>query len=458
MIETIIQLSTPRAVSAIHIIRVSGNRSLDFLKRHTGVGPWKARRVYCTDFFIGGKRVDNIICFYFKSPHSYTGEDMVEVHCHGSLLIVNEIIKAGIQMGFQLAAPGEFTKRAFLNGKLDLEQAEAVDVLIKSKNNYLKKNALAILEKKSSLRFDKLKEEILDIVSNLETAIEFPEQDTELPKERERVYKNYMKKLLNLKSYFSILIDNYTKGKKIDEGIKIAIIGRPNTGKSTLMNSLLREERVLVSEIKGTTRDFIKEEIFIDGFPILLYDTAGIRETSNLLEQKGIDKTIALVKEVDIIIYLLISSECLDSYNGILREMNGKSSLFYLNKIDLLSKKEIIEFKHTARKNGIHLKHSVCLLKNESSKIIEMDISKLIQNKFHFNEKEIALLNERQKFIMEKILEKLSYICGLLGRFEGEEIIIEEFNTIKSFLNELNLDYNNDEVFDKIFSKFCIGK
>ncbi len=459
--DTIIQLATPFAVSAIHIIRISGKEALPFLRNATGLKKVEPRRVYYRPFAHKNKTLDQVLCFYFKSPHSYSGEDMVEIHTHGSLHVVDSVLKAGVASGLRLAEPGEFTRRAFFSGKMTLEQSEAVDALIRSRSDFFRDNALRILENKASLRFADIKTEILDILSDLESAIEFPEDrigDDFV--EKKKLYSRYESKLKKLLIHFERLTSNYDKGKKLDTGIRVALTGRPNAGKSTLMNALLREDRVLVSEIQGTTRDYVKEEIRVDGHPVFLYDTAGIRETDGELEKKGIEKTRLLLKEVDIAVVLLYGRDCFEAFKDLLSRPSGSGPrlLAYLSKSDLLSKIELEKLTAEANKIGFQIVSALNLLEKKSAEKVESDLSKLIQENFFVDTRETALLNERQHWVSVRILERLGKILSLLGKHENEEIIIEEFQELQGHLDELNLSFENEEVFDDLFKKFCIGK
>ena len=455
--RTIIQLSTPRAVSAIHILRLSGSRTKKFLLDHSRIKKIEPRRVYYSPFNNGDLVVDQVLLFFFQAPFSYTGEDMGEIHCHGSLLIVEEILKIALKAKLELADPGEFTKLAFLNGKLNLSQSEAIDVLIRAKSESRKKNALNILEKKVDFGFSDIKLEILNILSEFESAIEFPEEGDVVGSDRKKVFKRYIHRLKIILRYFTDLVNNYQKGMKIEEGIKIAIGGCPNAGKSTLMNAMLRKDRVLVSEIEGTTRDYVKEEIHLNGFPILLYDTAGIRETKDRIETAGIKKTTEVLKECDLQLFLISENDSISTVKKQLDE--NRPFLIYLNKTDILSVSQKSLIKETLKKKNLPLTNEISLLDKKAVAAIEKDISKVIEKEFELNDKEnLSLLNERQKIISERILGKLKEILKLLKAGENEEVLCEEFYLLNVDLDALNLAVDNEELFDHLFKQFCIGK
>ena len=452
--KTIIQLSTARAPSAIHVIRFSGAKTVPFLVAHTAIEKLAPRRVYYSSFCNGDKVLDRVVCFYFKAPHSYTGEDVGEIHCHGSPLIVDEILHAGIVDGLCPASPGEFTKRAFLNGKLSLEQAEAVDAVIRSRTDYLKDNALRILEKKTSLNFSSIREKLLSILAEFESAIEFPEEGEVVT--RTHSYRKYQAEVTSLLEYFERIAHSYNRGKKIETGIDVVIMGRPNTGKSTLMNRLLREERVLVSDTLGTTRDFIKEEIRLGEFPVLLYDTAGLRHTQDIIERAGIEKAMNVFKEADVSIFLATSEACLEE---ILRlSPNRERMLIYLNKIDRLSSSAAQQIRTTFEKRGYIIRRSISLFDDECVTAVEKDLLLLMRRHFSLPNNDLSLLNERQKHITDRIIDALKGIQHLLDLRESEEVITEEFALLNRHLGELDLSVENEEIFDTLFSRFCIGK
>jgi tRNA modification GTPase len=456
--KTILHRSTPYATSALHVVRVSGPKAFPFLTSHTKLKKIVPRKVYVCSFFHQKKLIDRVVCFAFKNPHSYTGEDMVEIQCHGSLSIVDQILRLGLKFGLSLAEPGEFTQRAFLNGKISIEQAEAVDTLIRAKSSFFRDNALKILENKASLKLTDVKNQILEILSDFETAIEFPEDlVAEVLTHKQKLYSRYEKKVTLLKTYFQNLFEQFSKGKKIDSGIKVGLLGRPNAGKSTLMNGLLREERVLVSDIQGTTRDYVKEEILLNGVPVILFDTAGLRETNEDLERLGISKTKTLIHSLDILIYLIYSPECLKEYEKLEKPV-GVPILFFLSCADKLSTQEKTYLTKLAKEINILFTREVCLLNSEDISLLEKDLSNTISNSFSIDPSQLALLSERQSLVVEKLLTQITHIENLLKQLESEEIVAEEFRLLKNLLDEMGLDYDSDEVFDKLFKKFCIGK
>ena len=467
--NTIIQLSTPRIVSAIHIIRISGNQSLWFLKEHIFVKEIIPRKVYISSFYIKNQLIDQVLFFYFKAPFSYTGEDMIEIHTHGSLLIVDQILQEAVQKGILLAQRGEFTARAFLNGKVSIEQTEAINTLINAKTDYIKSNALKILEKKSSFQFKDVHEEILEFLAEIESSIEFPEEDIpEIDETKEKLYARYLKRINHICQYFQKIIANYSKGKVIENGIACAIVGLPNVGKSTLMNILVKDERVIVANEAGTTRDYVQETIKIEHFTLKLFDTAGIRETISSTEEKGIKKSLEILKNTP---FLIVLADSKDTFLNIinrmkkddllLKEVNADLHfLWYINKADLLSlveKKEIIDI---ASKHNILITNFISLKDNslKNFKDIEADLLKMLKENYWIDEKELALLNERQAIVASNLLKQFIYIEKIMKIGESEEIVAEEMRNSIDLLKELNLQFDQEIVFDKLFKDFCIGK
>ncbi len=463
--QTIIQLATPRATGAIHIIRISGDKSLAFLKKHITLKEIKPRKTYYTSFYHQKKIIDKLIFFYSASPYSYTGEDMVELHVHGSLLIVEEVLKIALEEDLVLAEPGEFSERAFLNGKMTLEMAEATNGLIHTRSSYLKENALRILEKKSSLEFAHLENLIQSMMAELESSIEFPEEDIpEIDKSREELYFNYLKKIEEITEYFEKIASNFLIGSSVSEGIKVGFLGAPNVGKSTLLNTLLQEDRVLVSPEAGTTRDFISENFTIDEFPLLFLDTAGIRKTQKSLEKKGILKTLEIIKKCEIIIILLDSLQGLEKIiaPSFLEKnhLQDKHFLVYINKTDILLSEDLKRIKKKVQEKNLQVKNSFSLIEKPevSRKIIITDLKEILDAHFQIPQGELALVSHRQYIIVNRLIEKLSKVKQVIKNLAGEEIVIEEFRKLKDDFSELNLNTDQEEIFNTLFRQFCIGK
>lgn len=456
---TIIALATPLSVCAIHLLRISGPASPAFLREATGLAELVPRRVYTRTLRLEGKLLDRVVCFYFQGPASYTGEDLVEIHCHGSPLVAQSILKAAIRWGLSPAAPGEFTRRAFLNGKLTLEQAEAVDGLIRSASEFTRDNALRILERKESLRFRQARETIVDFLGDLETSIEFPDHDAEeVFKERAKLYGRLKERLHSLEAFLGNLERNYEQGRKLEEGIRVVLLGRPNAGKSTLMNALLREDRVLVSPMAGTTRDYVREKVLITGIPVSLYDTAGLRESGDELERRGIEKTRKICASADLALILVHESACLRELEGFPDLPPPERRLTLLTKVDLLDAGALHQLSSECEAAGFPAALGANLLEPADLARIETSLGALLVSRFSLAPDALALLNERQSFVARKILLKIPGLLSLLEAGSGEEIVVEELRMLKDHFAELDLEWGTDEIFNAIFSRFCIGK
>ena len=463
--ETIIQRATPLAASAIQVIRISGLLSHKFILKHTNIHKLKYRHVYFQPFFYYDQKhqqksiIDHVVIFTFKAPHSYTGEDMAEIQCHGSPLILQQILNLALESGLTLAKPGEFTKRAFYYGKMTADETQAINALIQSKTNFAKKNAIKILEKQVSFNFDELEKKILNIISHLESKIEFPEEkDVEFNSQSQQ---EYIDQLTDIQNYFKSLSKKYLTIQKLENGLKIGILGKPNVGKSTLMNLLLSEERVIVSDIAGTTRDIIKETISIGDYKCQLYDTAGIRKTNDYLEKLGIDKATQFAKTLDLFILVLSSPEDILELNQFRQQYPNIDYLAYINKKDILSNSTIQLIKSSANKNKLNIKEIICAHKQNTYSLLSSHLKEWIHSKYiseSENDKSIALLNKQQQQIATRIIQLIQAIIEKIKQHESEDILIEEFYQLKSYFDELTLNISHEKVFDTIFSTFCIGK
>ena len=394
--------------------------------------------------------VDEVLVSFFKSPKSYTMENMCEINSHGGNIIVHKILELCLKNGAVLAEPGEFTKRAFFNGRIDLAQAESVIDVINAKSKREAVEGIKQLEGALSKRIKDIKSDILEIMTNIEVSIDYPEYDTPAVLEDDLKEKigNSKQKLIDLEKSFE-------NGKIIKNGIKTAIIGRPNTGKSSLLNAVLMEERAIVTEYEGTTRDTIEEMVSIKGIPIQLIDTAGIRSTSDEVEKIGVEKSKRIAKVADLVICLIDSSLNITPLDEeILNSISPENAIIILNKSDLVSKidKEDIrlkKFKHIIK---------ISALKNEGLEDLYNEIEKM----FHFSEinfdNDILITNERHKDLIRLAIEHLDNAENSLNAGMPIDIIAISLKNVLEDLGKITGEEATEEIIDEIFSKFCLGK
>ena len=346
LFDTIAAISTPRGEGGIGIIRISGDKSFEILERifntknpNRDLGFYKFNYGFIHD---NGKIVDEVMAVRMKAPKTYTCEDVVEINCHGGHLISEKVLELVLKNGARHAEQGEFTKRAFMNGRIDLSQAEAVMDIIHGKTE--KSISLSLEQLRGDLR-DKIasfKKALLDVTAHVNVVLDYPEEGIDDP-----LPSNLRENLENVYAEADRLISSYDKGKKIKEGIKTVIAGKPNVGKSTLLNSLLKEERAIVTHIPGTTRDVIEEIINIKGIPLVLTDTAGIRKTEDIVENIGVEKSKKFIENADLVLLVLDASRELESEDReVIEEIqnHNKKTIVLLNKIDLERKIELEEF------------------------------------------------------------------------------------------------------------------
>ena len=447
--DTIVANATPLVPSGVAIVRLSGKKALEIGKTIFKTSKEiKARVAYFGKFYDNENNlIDEGLFLYFKAPHSFTGEDVVEFHTHGSIPVVKKLINEAIKLGARLAQPGEFTRRAFLNGKIDLTQAEAIAQLIEAKTEKASKVALNILEGKLSKQINQLRDKLLHIESLIEAELNFPEDIDAIPLETIKPDLEFMIENINR------LIKTYKKGRLITEGIKLAIVGRPNVGKSSLFNAFVGYERAIVSDIKGTTRDFIEEEFNIKGFPIKLIDTAGIREAKDKLEKIGIQKAKEKIYEADIILFVFDASVGItEEDKQVFNEIKHKNVIIIGNKIDLgieeksiknyFENKEVI-FTSSKTQEGLSLLEEKIVENLGLLEDTDIDI--------YINIRHLEAL-EKAKKILEKILSKLSF-------YEYQkEILMLEIREATYYLKEIIGEIHTEELLGNIFSSFCIGK
>ena len=397
-----------------------------------------------------GKIIDEVLVSYFKAPKSYTTENMCEINSHGGNVIMRKILQICLENGAELAEPGEFTKRAFLNGRIDLSQAESVIDIINAKSEREAKEGIKQLEGYLANSIKEIKNIILDIMTNIEVSIDYPEYDT--PEIIDEEVKNKidisLKKLTTLEKSF----DN---GKLIKEGIKTVIIGKPNAGKSSLLNAILKEDRAIVTEYEGTTRDTIEEFVNINGIPLKLVDTAGIRNTENEIEKIGIEKSIKYAKEADLTILIIDVSKKLEQEDlEILKIVNSKKTIIILNKMDL--NQEISE--NTAELSNFQNIVKISALKREG---IE-DLYKKINDLFNFNQinidTDIVITNERHKKQIQSAINNLNKAKESLNLNMPIDIVAISLKNVLENLGEITGEEASEEIINEIFSRFCLGK
>ena len=397
-----------------------------------------------------GKKVDEVLVSYFKEPKSYTAENMCEINSHGGIVVMREILELCLKNGAELAKPGEFTKRAFLNGRMDLSQAESVIDIINAKSNREALEGMKQLEGFLAEEINKIKEELLKLMANIEVSIDYPEYDTP-----EVIEEEILKTIENSINKLNKLEKSFDNGKLIKEGIKTAIIGRPNAGKSSLLNAILKEERAIVTEYEGTTRDTIEEYVNINGITLKLIDTAGIRTTQNEIEKIGIEKSKKMAKEADLVIYIIDASKDLNEDDEeILNIVIPKKTIIILNKLDLVpkidEKTEIIKNFENVVKISALKKEGIDDLYNKITELFNLDVINV--------DNEIVITNERHKKIIKDAIINLNKSKEALKNNMPIDIIAIGLKDVLTNLGEITGEEASEEIINEIFSRFCLGK
>ncbi|HEU4472124.1 MAG TPA: tRNA uridine-5-carboxymethylaminomethyl(34) synthesis GTPase MnmE [Flavisolibacter sp.] len=452
--DTIVALATPPGVGAIGVIRLSGQKAVDivnalFPSRDLTAQP--SHTLHVGLLKNSAQVLDEAVVSLYRSPRSYTGEDVVEISCHGSPFVQQQVIEACIDGGARLAKPGEFTQRAFLNGKMDLAQAEAVADLIASNTEASRKTALNNIRGGFSHSLRHLREQLLQFSALIELELDFSQEDVEFA-DRSRL----MQLVKDAQVQTGQLVQSFRLGNVIRNGVSVAIVGRPNAGKSTLLNALLNEDRAIVSDIPGTTRDTIEEVINIDGILFRLIDTAGIREhTADVIEGFGIEKSRQKMKQADIVIYLFDVNETTpEDLQQTVREMEGSNITFLLagNKLDNpvgQSAREkfsgIAGIIYLAAKTGLHLE----VLKERMIDLVLRDAA---------GSENVIVTNARHYHSLLQVTHALKEVEeGLVNRLPGDLLALDIRRCLQ-YLGEITGEITNEDQLDYIFSKFCIGK
>lgn len=436
---------------------MSGEKSFEILekifepKKKQSIEEIKGYTIKYGNIVENGEVVDEVLVSYFKAPKSYTTENMCEINSHGGTVIIRKILELCLKNGADLAEPGEFTKRAFLNGRIDLLQAESVIDVINAKSEREAKTGIKQLEGYLSKEIADIKKEIMEVMINIDVSIDYPEYDTPdvTNKQIEKMLENVQKKLEKLEKSF----DN---GKIIKEGIKTAIIGKPNAGKSSLLNAILKEDRAIVTEYEGTTRDTIEEFVTINGIPLKLVDTAGIRNAKDEVEKIGIEKSREIASTADLVIALFDSSKDLDDEDlEILEIAKNKKSIIILNKMDLATK--INEQNEKIKQTNAPI-IKISALKKEGIEKLEEEITKL----FNLNEinldNEIVITNARHKNLISKAIENVKKTKETMKNEMPLDIVAIFIKDILEDLANITGEIVTDDIIDEIFAKFCLGK
>lgn len=457
MEKTIVAISTASGNGGIGIIRLSGRQTFDIIdKIFIPKNKSKDIKGYTMKYgnIVNPKNneiIDEVLVAYFVAPKSYTTENMCEINSHGGTVVEKRILELCLENGAELAEPGEFTKRAFLNGRIDLSQAEGIIDLINSKTEMEAKESINQLEGNLSKKIKKIEQKMLDIMVNIEVTIDYPEYDVE-----EVTNSEALKKLNEIHNLLNELENSFNKGKIIKDGIKTVIIGKPNAGKSSLLNSLLKEDRAIVSDIAGTTRDTIEEYLNIDGIPLKLIDTAGIRDTENTIEKIGVEKSKKLVNDADLIIAIFDISGSLDEDDRkIIELIRDKKAIILLNKVDVL-------------KNNNKMEEEIKKLNKPVIKISakeEMGLENLydeIKKMFELNEissnNEILITNERHKNQIIKAKQNILDAIKTVRNNTPVDIISIYINQAMEDLGEITGVNVSENIINEIFAKFCLGK
>ncbi len=459
--DTIAAIATASGDGGIAVIRISGEKSLTIIDqifsksgKDIEIENYEAHHLYHGHIIEEetGKMLDEVLCVVMKSPNSYTGEHMAEIHSHGGNLVPRKILDLLFKLGARPANPGEFTLRAFLNGKMDLAQAEAVTDVVNAQTEQGLKQAELQLEGALSSKINNYKSNLADILAEIEAQVDFPEEDIDsIAKER------LISKTNELIENISILIKSYEEGRIIKNGVNTAILGKPNAGKSSLLNQLIMKDRAIVSPIPGTTRDFIEEMIDVRGIALKLIDTAGIRTTDDQIENIGVELAKKKAEEAELIIAVIDSSTELNNDDiAILEQIKNKKAIIVLNKSDIEPKisqndlKPHIDSKIlivTSAKTGSGIED----LKNSIKELI-------MQNSSQTESSEIVLTELRHKLALERSVESLESFLTAIEINESPEFLALDLRVALDALGEITGEVTTEDILGRIFSKFCIGK
>ena len=456
--DTICAIATPIGEGGVAIIRISGEKALEIADKifiGKNKKDIKEMKTYTMRYGVivdldNEEVIDDVILSYMKAPRSYTGENVIEINCHGGVVATNRVLNQIVKAGARLAEPGEFTKRAFLNGRIDLSQAEATMDIIKAKTELSMKSAMMQSRGALSKEIGELRKYLLNVLALIEYAVDFTEDDEDIVDDNlvSQIKEGISKTLSRINS----LLKNADEGKIIRDGLNIVIVGKPNVGKSSLLNSLLREKRAIVTDIPGTTRDIIEEYINLEGIPIRITDTAGIRNTEDTVEKIGVERSKEKIEEADLIILMLDTSRELDDEDKVIIDsVKDKKYIALLNKVDLECKLSTEFISSLDRKIEISAKTGFGIenLKEEIKNLFfngEIDSESLI------------ISNTRHKQALYRSLENCNLALEKINLNEYLDLISIYITSAMKALGEITGDELEEDLLNKIFSEFCVGK
>ena len=448
MEDTIVAISTSQGIGAISIIRLSGKESIEIVNKivkNKNLNKLNSHTINYNHIVNNAEIIDEVLISIMKAPKSFTTEDVVEINCHGGIATTNKILELLLLNGCRLAEPGEFTKRAFLNGRIDLLEAESVMDIINSKTENSLKLAINQLNGSTSNLIRNLRQDLLEILANIAVNIDYPEyEDIE-----EVTNQKLEKEIIKIKQKVNQILNDSKNSKIIKEGIDVAIIGKPNVGKSSLLNKLLDEDKAIVTDIAGTTRDIIEGKINLNGFILNIIDTAGIRKTTDKVEQIGVDKSKNLIDRADLILFLLDNNTLLNNEEKeLLETIQNKKHIIIVNKTDLETKIDLKaeNYIRMSTINNIGIKE----LKERIIKLFELD--KIEQSDMTY------LTNARSIALLKQVKEKIEEIENSINMNIPISIIEIDLRNVWEILGKIIGEHYEDELIDQLFTQFCLGK
>jgi len=448
MDDTICAIATSLGVGAISIIRVSGDEAIKTVANifdGADLTKVKSHTIHYGHIINDGEVIDEVLVTIMKAPKTYTTEDTVEINTHGGIATTKKVLEILLSKGVRLAEKGEFTKRAFLNGRIDLSQAEAVNNLIQSNTDLERKLAINQVSGRVSKKIKRVRDIIVELMANIEVNIDYPEYEDALL----ITLDNLPPRLEEIKRELESLLNESKIGKIIESGIKVAIVGRPNVGKSSLLNAMLKEDKAIVTDIAGTTRDIVEGRVELKGIELKFIDTAGIRETKDVVEKIGVDKSLSMIDEADLVIHVLNNNEELTNLDKeIMEKVKNRTHITFVNKSDLTNNLKLentnVIYGNTVTSDGLDC------LKNEIIKLFELDGIETHNLDLVSSAREISLIKEA--------LDSINHALDNVSEKVPVDMIAIDIKAAWEALGEITGESYQDELIDTLFSKFCLGK